>query len=67
MLWIFLFYFIFFSLDELDEISDETSDEFADSGSEVEMKVAKPRKLALPAPPVSFAFYNCINVDFPFI
>lgn len=52
----------FFSLE-----LDETSDEFADSGSEVEMKLAKPRGLAVPAPPVSFTFYNCISVDFPFI
>lgn len=49
--------FSFFSLD------DETSDEFSGSDTEVEMKVAKPRKRAAP---VSFTF--SINVDiFPFI
>lgn len=48
----------FFSLE-----LDDTSDEFSSSGSEVEMKVAKPRKKAVPASPVSFAFSSCINVD----
>lgn len=48
----------FFSLE-----LDDTSDEFSSSGSEVEMKIAKPRKKAVPASPVSFAFSSCINVD----
>lgn len=57
----------FFSLEALDEISDETSDEFADSGDEVEMKIAKPRTPAVSACPVSFAFNKCNNAYFPFI
>lgn len=49
---------LFFSLE-----LDDTSDEFSSSGSEVEMKVAKPRKKAEPASPVSFAFSSRISVD----
>lgn len=62
-----VYFFLFFlSLEELDGSLDETSDEYSDSGSEVEMKVTRTRKLEQPAPRVSFAFYP-FNIDFPFI
>lgn len=54
----------FFSLEELDGSLDETSDEYADSGSEVEMKVT--RTLEQPAPRVSFAFYPLILISHSF-